>query len=464
MTIVNNIVNCGFQAGIVSALLLTTGMADAQVPNPIDAAAVESALVPIRKEVSAACGFALDLRVDVPSFVVHKLPRGMQPVGEKEVIRTLTSLVPYVVDLCQVEPAMAKRVTGVVLRSSEAVEGGTLDYGSEYVDRRNVGSRYVVGGKAALRGSNGTFMFEAGVLSVYTAPGDLFAPMFSEFTKARDRERPNFLRVIPGLGIGAGTALNVADRDRSKSKLGPGCVAVDGEEICGSGSLGFAEAVESGDCNQSESPSVNIACRKRLAAIKELAIDCKIGETYQAMVNAGGNEGYVPSAFFERVLKKLPSCPNGGNLLVDVLYPRWDYSSQSLKMRLDDTEHALHQKLNKAVMAACSALRPTVADRRVLSPENRESTVLTEFLYRCAVVAGGSLAPYSWKTKSADIALLRRDQSERRAGDAETRAENSARRSAEEQRKQGLPSAYMYCKGRVQKDCMRKCLQAKVCR
>ena len=61
MTIVNNIVNCGFQAGIVSALLLTTGMADAQVPNPIDAAAVESALVPIRKEVSAACGFALDL-------------------------------------------------------------------------------------------------------------------------------------------------------------------------------------------------------------------------------------------------------------------------------------------------------------------------------------------------------------------------------------------------------------------
>ena len=460
----SNIIDGGFRGGIAGALLLTAGTVSAQVPNPIDAAAVERALGPMRQEVSAACGFALDVRVDVPSFVSHKLPRGMSPIGEQEVIKTLTTLIPYIVDLCQVEPAMAKRVTGVILHSDEAVAGGTVDYGTEYVDRRNVGSRYIVGGKAALRGFNGIYMFEAGVISVYASPVTYFPSLIGEFTKTRDRERPNFLRAIPGLGIGAGTALNVADRDRSKSKLGPGCVAVDGEEICGSGSLGFAEAVESGDCNQSESPSVNIACRKRLAAIKELAIDCKIGETYQAMVNAGGNQGYVPSAFFERVLKKLPSCPNGGNLLVDVLYPRWDYSSQSLKMRLEDTEHALHQKLNKAVMAACSALRPTVADRRVLSPENRESTVLTEFLYRCAVVAGGSLAPYSWKTKSADIALLRRDQSERRAGDAETRVENSARRSAEEQRKQGLPSAYMYCKGRVQKDCMRKCLQAKVCR
>ncbi len=459
-----NIVQGSFRAEIVSVLLLTAESVYAQVPNPIDAAAVESALLPMRQEVSSACGFALDLRVDVPSFVTHKLPRGMNPIGAKEVIRTMTSLVPYVVDLCRVDPAMAKRVVGVTLRSNEAVEGGTLDYGTEYVDRRSVGSRYVVGGKAALRGTNGTFMFDAGMISVYTSPGDLFPPLYSEFTKARDRERPNALRAIPGLGIGAGTALNVADRDRSQSKLGPGCVAVDGEEICGGGSLSFAEAVEAGDCNQSASPSITIACRRRLAAIKELAIDCKIGETYQAMVNASGNTRYAPTSFFEQVLKKLPSCPNGGNILVDVLYTRWDYSSQSLRMRLEPTELALNQKLNRAVMAACSALRPTVADRRVLSPENRESTVLTEFLYRCAVVAGGSLAPYAWKTKSADIALLRKDQSERRAGDAESRVEDAARRSAEEERKRGLPSAYTYCKGKVQKDCMRKCLQAKVCR
>lgn len=453
MTTVKNIVSCGLRAGIVSALLLTAGTASAQVPNPINAAAVESALVPMRKEVAAACGPALDLRADVPSFVTHKLPYGMSPIGEKEVIRTYTSLVPYIVELCQLEPAMAKRVTAVVLRSSDAVEGGTLDYGTVYVDRRSVGSRYVVGGKAALRGSNGTFMFEAGVLSVYTGAGDRFGPMFSDFTKERDRERPNFLRAIPGLGIGAGTALNVADRDRSKSKLGPGCVAVDGEEICGSGSLGFAEAVESGDCNQSDSPRTTIACRKRLAAVKELVIDCKIGKTYQALVNEGESERHIPNAVFEQILKKLPSCPNGGNILVDVLYTRWDYSSQSFKMRLEESERALVSKLNKAVMTACSALRPTVAERDVLSPENRESTVLTEFLYRCAVVAGGSLSPYSWKTKAADIALLRREQSERRVADAETRAENAAR-----------PPAAVYCAGHVTVKCMSRCKKVKLCR
>ena len=48
----------------------------------------------MRKEVAAACGPALDLRADVPSFVTHKLPYGMSPIGEKEVIRTYTSLVP----------------------------------------------------------------------------------------------------------------------------------------------------------------------------------------------------------------------------------------------------------------------------------------------------------------------------------------------------------------------------------
>ena len=261
------------------------------------------------------------------------------------------------------------------------------------------------------------------------------------------------MRAIPGLGIGAGTALNVADRDRSKSKLGPGCVAVDGEEICGSGSLGFAEAVESGDCNQSDSPRTTIACRKRLAVVKELAIDCKIGKTYQALVNEGESERHIPNAVFEQTLKKLPSCPNGGNILVDVLYTRWDYSSQSFKMRLEESERALVSKLNKAVMTACSALRPTVADRDVLSPENRESTVLTEFLYRCAVAAGGSLSPYSWKTKAADIALLRREQSDRRAADAETRAENAAR-----------PPAAVYCAGHVTAKCMSRCFKAKLCR
>lgn len=460
----NNIVKGGFQLGAVSLLLLTAGAAHSEGPNPIDAAAVENALVPMRKEIAAACGAEKSLRVDVPSFVSHKLPRGMSPIGAEDVIRMVTTFVPYIVDLCQVDPVQAKRVTGVILRSDEAVAGGTVDYGTEYVDRRNVGSRYVVGGKAGLRGPNGIYMFEAGVISAYTSPVTQYAPLFSEFSKARDRERPNFLRAIPGLGIGAGTALNVSDRERSQSKLGAGCVAMDGEEICGKGSLGFAEAVESGDCNQSESPSTNLACRKRLSAVKELAIDCKIGETYQAMVNAGGNQGYAPSSFFEKVLKKLPSCPNGGNILVDLLYARWDYSSQSLKMRLEEKELALHQKVNKAVVAACSALRSTVADRRVLSPENRDSTVVTEFLYRCAVAAGGSLSPYSWSTKAADIALLRKDQSERRAGDAETRSESAARRTANEQRRQSLPTAASYCQGSAKKNCRHACITAKRCR
>ncbi len=56
----------------------------------------------MRKEVAAACGPALDLKVDVPSFVTHKLPYGMSPIGEQEVIRTYTSLVPYIVELCQI--------------------------------------------------------------------------------------------------------------------------------------------------------------------------------------------------------------------------------------------------------------------------------------------------------------------------------------------------------------------------
>jgi hypothetical protein len=102
MTTVKSIVSCGFRAGSVIALLLTAGTASAQVPNPINAAAVESALVPMRKEVAAACGPALDLKVDVPSFVTHKLPYGMRPIGEQEVIRTYTSLVPYIVELCQI--------------------------------------------------------------------------------------------------------------------------------------------------------------------------------------------------------------------------------------------------------------------------------------------------------------------------------------------------------------------------
>lgn len=454
----------GSRAGFVSALLLTAGTVYAQAPNPIDAAALERALVPMRKEVATACGAPIDVRVDVPSFVKHKLPRGMHPIGEEDVIRMVTSFIPYIVDLCQVEPAMAKRVTGIVLRSEEAVEGGTVDTSPVYVDRRNVGSRYIVGGKAALRSFAGVYMFEAGEISVYTSPVGRFPPLFSDFTKARDRERQNFLRAIPGLGIGAGTAVNVSDGDRGKSKLGAGCVAVDGEQICGSGSLSFAEAVESGDCNQSSSPSISIDCRKRLAGVKAMAIDCKIGETYQAMVNANGNQGYVPGEFFERVLKKLPSCPNGGDLLVDVLSPRWDYNSQSLKMRLEDKERGLVEKLNKAVMAACSTLRPTVSSRRVLSPENRESTVLTEFLYRCAVVAGGSLAPYAWKTKAADIALLKKDQSERREGDVESRAEVAARRNAEAARIKNLPPASSYCKGKVKADCIVKCRQAKLCK
>jgi len=79
--------------------------------------------------------------------------------------------------------------------------------------------------------------------------------------------------------------------------------------------------------------------------------------------------------------------------------------------------------------------------------------VLTEFLYRCAVVAGGSLSPYSWKTKAADIALLRREQSDRRAADAETRAENAAR-----------PPAAVYCAGHVTAKCMSRCFKAKLCR
>lgn len=453
-----------FRMGIVSALLFTAGAAHSQQANPIDAAAVERGLVPMRKEIATACNAEMNLRVDVPSFVTHKLPRGMDPIGAEDVIKTVASFVPYIVDLCQVDPAMAKRVSGVTLRSDEAVAGGTVDYGTVYVDRRNVGSRYVVQGKAGLRGPNGIYMFEAGVISAYTSPVTQFPSLFGQFTKARDRERPNFLRAIPGLGTGAGTAINVSDRDRGQSKLGAGCVAVDGEEVCGKGAFGFAEAVESGDCNQASSPSIAIACRKRLAAVKNLTIDCTIGETYQAMVNAGGNEGYAPSAFFERVLKKLPSCPNGGDILVDLLYARWDYSSQSLKMRLEEADLALHQKVNKAVVAACSVLRPTVSDRRVLSPENRESTVLTEFLYRCAVAAGGSLTSYAWKTKSADLARLKKDQSERRAGDAESRTENAARRVAAEQQRMSLPTAVSYCKGSVQANCMASCIRAKRCR
>jgi len=429
----------------------------------IDAAAVESAVQPLRAEVAAACGRPIDLRVDVPSLAAHKFSSGAKPAGTDDVLRTMRSLVPYVVDLCSLEPAMAKRVTAVLLRSDSLVDGGTQNYTSEYIDRESVGYRYVVNGKAGLRGNSGTYMFEAGVISVYTWPGVTLGRLYSEFDKTR-RERPNPMRAIPGLGTGAGTALNVSDRERSKSKLGQGCVAIDGEEICGSGTLEFSEAVEAEDCSQSSGPGVAIDCRKRLAAIKDFTFNCKLDEQYKDIVAAGGNHGYTPSSFFIRVLKQLESCPNGGNQLVNILFTRWDYNSQTLKVRSDELTRTLDQKVNKAIVAACGALRTKVIERDLLSPENRDSTYLTEFLYRCAVVAGGSLAPYSWKTKSKDIAFLNKDRQERRAGDDESRAERAQARAAEANRIRNLPLAHVYCQGRVRYGCIPNCKRAKLCR
>ena len=422
--------------------------AHAQSQPPVDGAALDRELASARAGLASACGRPLRLKVEVESFVSHP-PKpsdrtGASPsapqISSERLVSYGSNFASYVQDLCQKDKALAGRITSLVMRSYDEVADGNLDSSPIYIEQLSVGHRYIFRGKAGLQRGHTVYLFESGTLTAYC---DL-----DEGCTDTD------LRGVPGIGVGAGTAINSDDGPRGGSKDGGGCVSVDGEQICGKGSLGFAAAVERGDCTQAKSPRIAVACRQRLAAVKSFRAEgCAIAEPHAAVVKAGGSfGGHTPNDFFVSLLKRIQGC-NDAEQLRSVLDDRWLPDHKTLRIggegHEDETE--LHQKIRKSVVAACSTLRPKISEKRLIG-----------LLYHCAAAAGGSLASYSWPTAKADQARLREAQTARI--DADRRGD--AARHADFDRRKDLPMAASYCRsaGKKMAHCFQSCRKNYTCR
>lgn len=422
--------------------------AQPQSAASIDAAVLARELMPVGSALAAACGRPLPLRVDTASFIKHppgaSTPEGSSGPGPEINVERLVSLgsdfASHVQALCKKDAVLAGKVTSLVLRSYEEVADGKQDSAPIYVDRMSVGNRYIFRGKAALRRGYTVYHLEAGVLAAYCD--------YSEGCTDTD------LRGVPGLGVGSGTAINSEDGPRGGSKDGGGCVSIDGEQVCASGTLGFSAAVESGDCSKARATRIAVACRQRLAAVKAFRAEgCAIAEAHAAVVKEGsGFGGHTPNAFFVGLLKKLQECRDAEQLR-SVLDDRWlpDYRTLRIGGEGHEDETELHGRIRKSVVAACSALRPRISEPR-----------LTGLLYHCAAAAGGSLASYPWPTRKADQARLESAQSARAA--AERRSDAAS--AADAARRRNLPMAQTYCRGSGNKmaHCILTCRKNYTCR
>jgi hypothetical protein len=428
-------------------LALSLAVSAAASAADMDSAAIARELSSVGSELTAACGRPLPLRVDTGSFIKYppqsapdRSSRSGPEVSSERLVSLASSFASHVQALCKKDAALAGKVSALVVRSYEEVADGQQDSAPIYVDRMSVGNRYIFRGKAALRRGYTVYHLESGVLAAYCD--------YSEGCTETD------LRGVPGLGVGAGTAINSDDAPRGGAKDGGGCVSVDGEQVCARGTLGFPAAVESGDCSKARSTRIAVACRQRLAAVKSFRAEgCAIAEAHAALVKAGSDfGGHTPNAFFVGLLKKLEACRDAEQLR-SVLDDRWLPNYRTLRIggqgHEDETE--LHDRIRKHVVAACSALRPRISEPRLVG-----------LLYHCAAAAGGSLAPYPWSTKKADQARLQSAQSSRTA--AERRDDAAAAQDAA--RRRDLPMAQTYCRGSGKKmaRCMLSCRKSYTCR
>ncbi len=439
----------GVSLALAGLALFSTGSAVAQSASAsLDRAAIDRALAPAQSELNAACGRALPLRIDTASFVSHP-PKPSErdaaagitvSLSEERLAALGTAFSGHMGALCRKDAALAGKVRSLIVRSYEQVAAGKQDSANIYVDRESVGSRFIFSGKAGLRRGYTVYHFEDGVLSAYCDYG--------ESCTETD------LRGVPGLGTGTGTAINSDEGGRGGEKTGGGCVAVDGEQICATGSLGFAAAVESGDCSKAKSTRIAVACRQRLQAVKSFpASGCAIADAHEKVVQQGSAfGGHTPNAFFVALLKRLQACKDAAQLR-RVLDARWQPDFRTLRIGGAgyEDETALHAKIRGSVVAACSALRPAIDDAQ-----------LTGLLYHCAAAADGSLASYPWSTRQADEARLRAA----RAGRIEQERRGDAAMRADFERRRDLPMAQTYCRGtgRKQAACIMACRKNFTCR
>lgn len=435
-------------APLALSLLASAAYAQPQSAANLDAASIARELAPAGSELAAACGRPLPLRVDTGSFIKHP-PKSTAADGSSgpaievnsaRLVSLGSDFASHVQALCKKDAALASKVSALVVRSYEEVADGKQDSAPIYVDRTSVGNRYIFRGKAALRRGYTVYHLEGGVLAAYCD--------YSEGCTETD------LRGVPGLGVGAGTAINSDDGPRDGAKDGGGCVSVDGEQVCARGTLGFPAAVESGDCSKARSTRIAVACRQRLAAVKSFrATGCAIAEAHAAVVKEGsGFGGHTPNAFFVGLLKKLEECRDAEQLR-SVLDDRWlpDYRTLRIGGEGHEDETELHARIRKSVVAACSALRPRISEPRLIG-----------LLYHCAAAAGGSLAPYQWPTKKADQKRLQNAQSTR----ATAEQRNDAASAADAARRRDLPMAQTYCRGSGKKmaHCILTCRKNYTCR
>lgn len=414
----------------------------------IDGAALDRAIASTRSELATACGRTIPVRVDSASFIAHpSKPSDVAAPGRSDtelqvdrLAALASSASSHLQALCQKDAALAGKVRSLVVRSYEEAANGKQDAANLYVDRVSVGSRYVFAGKAALRRGYTIYLFEGGTLSAYCD--------YSEGCTETD------LRGVPGIGVGTGTAINSEESLRGGTKDGAGgCVAVDGEQICAKGSLGFAAAVESGDCSQGKTTRIAVDCQQRLAAVKSFhAEGCAIAPAHAAVLQRGsGFGGHTPNAFFVSLLKRLQDC-NDAEQLRTVLDARWIPDYRTLRVGGEGQEETvLHSKIRKSVFAACSALRPRISDEHLIG-----------LLYHCAAAADGSLLSYPWPTRKDDQARLLRAQESR----VKAERRDDAAAHADFERRKGLPMAASLCRGSGKKmaSCISACRKNYTCR
>ena len=426
-----------------------TAYAQSSKAPSIDHSALDRALATTRSELAAACGRDIPIRVDIGSFIKHPFKPSERDVGsrsdpELQVERLAdlgSSFSSHMQALCRKDSGLAGKVRSLVVRTHEEVADGKQDTVNIYVDRMSTGNRYVFAGKAGLRRGYTVYHLESGILSAYCD--------YSEGCTETD------LRGVPGLGVGAGTAINSDESPRGGTKdTSGGCVSVDGEQVCARGSLGFAAAVESGDCSKAKTTRIAAECQQRLAAVKSFhAEGCAIAEAHAAVVQQGsGFGGHTPNAFFVSLLKRLQECKDAEQLRT-VLDARWVPNYQTLRIggegHEDETE--LHGKIRQSVFAACSALRPRISDGRLIG-----------LLYHCAAAADGSLLSYPWPSRKEDQARLRSAQAARIGADRR----DDAAAHADFERRKGLPMAATLCRGSGKKmaSCISNCRKNYTCR
>lgn len=426
-----------------------TAYAQPEQTASIDGAALERALAAPRAELRTACGRDIPLRIDTTSFLVPA-PASRESAGFSSTRSALqvdrlgelgARFSSHVQALCQKDAALAGKVRSLVVRSYEEVADGKQDTADIYVDRLSTGSRYIFAGKAGLRRGNTVYLFDSGVLSAYCD--------YSESCTETD------LRGVPGIGVGTGTAINSADSPRGGSKDGGGgCISVDGEQVCAKGTLGFVGAVESGDCSLAKTTRAAAECQQRLAAVKAFRVEgCAVAQAHAEVVQRGsGFGGHTPNAFFVSVLSRIQDCHDADQLRT-VLDARWVVNHRTLTVGGAgyEEETALHRKIRKSVFAACSALRPRIADSRLIG-----------LLYHCAAAADGSLQSYPWPSRKEDESRLRSAQKARIG--AEQR--DSAAAHADFERRKDLPMAATVCRsaGKKMGSCMSACRKNYTCR